>query len=111
MLDEIAFRNHADAALLTLKNALIDAEEAGGFEADERNGVLNVLFEDGATRFVFTPNTPVRQIWISALTTSFKLDWDEAAAAFVLPKTGETLLPLTQRLLREITGDDTITLV
>ena len=111
MLDEIAFRNHADEALLTLKNALIDAEEAGGFEADERNGVLNVLFEDGGTKFVFTPNTPIRQIWISALTTSFKLDWDEAAAAFVLPKTGETLLPLTQRLLREITGDDTITLV
>ena len=110
MLDEIAFRNHADEALLTLKNALIDAEEAGGFEADERNGVLNVLFEDGGTKFVFTPNTPVRQIWISALTTSFKLDWNEAAAAFVLPKTGETLLMLTQRLLREITGDASITL-
>ena len=110
MLDEIAFRNHADAALLALKNSLIDAEEAGGFEADERNGVLNVLFEDGGTKFVFTPNTPVRQIWISALTTSFKLDWDEATQAFVLPKTGETLLTLTQRLLREITGDATIQL-
>jgi len=110
MLDEIAFRNHADEALLTLKNALIDAEEAGGFEADERNGVLNVLFEDGGTKFVFTPNTPVRQIWISALTTSFKLDWNDAAEAFVLPKTGETLLTLTQRLLREITGDTSITL-
>ena len=110
MLDEIAFRNHADEALLTLKNALIDAEEAGGFEADERNGVLNVLFEDGGTKFVFTPNTPIRQIWISALTTSFTLAWDEAAAAFVLPKTGETLLTLTQRLLREITGDAGITL-
>ena len=110
MLDEIAFRNHADEALLTLKNALIDAEEAGGFEADERNGVLNVLFEDGGTKFVFTPNTPVRQIWISALTTSFKLDWNDAAEAFVLPKTGEPLLTLTQRLLREITGDTSITL-
>ena len=110
MLDEIAFRNHADAALLALKNSLIDAEEAGGFEADERNGVLNVLFEDGGTKFVFTPNTPVRQIWISALTTSFKLDWNEAAAAFVLPKSGENLLALTQRLLREITGDTSITL-
>jgi iron donor protein CyaY len=110
MLDEIAFRNHADNALLALKNSLIDSEEEGGFEADERNGVLNVLFEDGGTKFVFTPNTPVRQIWISALTTSFKLDWDETAQAFTLPKTGETLLTLTQRLLREITGDTTITL-
>jgi iron donor protein CyaY len=110
MLDEIDFRNHADAALLALKNSLIDAEEEGGFEADERNGVLNVLFEDGGTKFVFTPNTPVRQIWISALTTSFKLDWDENAQAFILPKSGETLQALTQRLLREITGDDTIRL-
>ncbi|HXB61894.1 MAG TPA: iron donor protein CyaY [Acidobacteriaceae bacterium] len=110
MLDEITFRNHADSALLALKNSLIEAEEDGGFEADERNGVLNVLFEDGGTKFVFTPNTPVRQIWISALTTSFKLDWDEASAAFILPKTGETLLALTQRLLREITGDTAITL-
>jgi iron donor protein CyaY len=110
MLDEIAFRNHADAALLALKNSLIDAEEAGGFEADERNGVLNVLFEDGGTKFVFTPNTPVRQIWISALTTSFKLDWNEAETAFVLPKTGESLLKLTERLLREHTGDTAIVL-
>jgi frataxin-like iron-binding protein CyaY len=42
-----------------------------------------VLFEDGSTKFVFTPQTPVRQIWISARTTSFKLDWDESAKAFV----------------------------
>ena len=101
MLDEIAFRNHSDAALLALKNSLIDAEEEGGFEADERNGVLNVLFEDGATKFVFTPNTPVRQIWISALSTSFKLDWDAAAGGFVLPRTGEKLIPLVDRLINE----------
>jgi len=52
----------------------------------------------------------VRQIWISALTTSFKLDWSEAASAFVLPKTGENLKTLTSRLLREQLGDDDISL-
>jgi len=52
----------------------------------------------------------VRQIWISALTTSFKLDWDESAAAFVLPKSGEDLLTLTSRLLREQTGNQGIAL-
>ncbi|HEY0309338.1 MAG TPA: iron donor protein CyaY [Acidobacteriaceae bacterium] len=109
MLDEIEFRNHSDEALLTLKNALMDAEEDGGFEAEEQNGVLNVLFPHG-TKFVFTPNSPVRQIWISARTTSFKLDWDEATGAFVLPKTGENLLTLTARLLREQTGNADITL-
>jgi CyaY protein len=50
---------------------------------------------------VITPNTPVRQIWISALSTSFKLDWDQAASVFVLPRTGEALAPLVDRLIAE----------
>ena len=63
--------------------------------------MLNVLFEEPPGKFVITPNTPVRQIWISALSTSFKLDWDAAAAAFVLPRTGEHLMALVDRLIRE----------
>ncbi len=110
MIDETTFRHESDKALEALKQALFRAEEAGGFETDEKNGVLNVLFEDGAAKFVFTPNTPVRQVWISALSTSYKLEWDEAAHAFTLPKTGEDLSTLTERLLREVLGDDTVTL-
>lgn len=110
MIDEATFRRESDRALETLKQSLIDAEEDGGFETEDNNGVLNVLFEDGAAKFVFTPNTPVRQIWISALSTSFKLDWSESASAFVLLKTGEALKPLTQRLLREHLRDNSITL-
>ncbi len=109
-LDEAAFRRESDRALEVLKQALIRAEEDGGFEAEDNNGVLNILFEDGTSKFVFTPNTPVRQIWISAQSTSFKLDWDADAAAFVLAKTGESFLKLTERLLREHLGDDSITL-
>ena len=110
MIDEAQFRRVSDHALEALKQSLIVAEEEGGFEAEDNNGVLNVLFEDGSTKFVFTPQTPVRQIWISARTTSFKLDWSEHEAAFVLPKTGETLLALTERLLREQLGDLALTL-
>ena len=110
MIDEATFRNESDKALEALKQALIDAEEEGGFEAEEKNGVLNVLFEDGAAKFVFTPNTPVRQVWISALSTSFKLEWNEAAQAFTLPKTGEDLRTLTERLLREQLNDPAIIL-
>jgi CyaY protein len=43
----------------------------------------------------------MRQIWISALSTSFKLDWDEAASAFTLPRTGEHLMALVDRLIGE----------
>lgn len=105
MIDEGTFRREAERALEQVKQALIDAEEDGGFEVEENNGVLNVVFEDPAAKFVFTPNTPVAQIWISALSTSFKLDWDEATALFVLPKTGESLMRLTERLVREHTRD------
>jgi iron-sulfur cluster assembly protein CyaY len=103
MMDELEFRRAAEGALEALKRHLILREEESdsGFEVEEQNGVLNVLFEDGATKFVITPNTPVRQIWISALSTSFKLDWDQAAAAFVLPRSGEQLAPLVDRLIGE----------
>ena len=110
MIDEPTFRRVADRALESLKQSLIQAEEEGGFEAEDNNGVLNVLFEDGSTKFVFTPQTPVRQIWISARTTSFKLDWSESQDAFILLKTGETLKTLTQRLLQEHLADPSIAL-
>jgi iron donor protein CyaY len=110
MIDEATFRRESDRALEALKQALFRAEEDGGFEAEEKNGVLNVLFEDGTAKFVFTPNTPVRQVWISALSTSFKLDWNEAEQVFLLPKTGENLRSLTERLLREQLHDTSISL-
>jgi len=109
MLDEPTFRRESDNALETLKQALIAAEDSSGtFEFEDNNGVMNILFENGSSKFVVTPNTPVRQIWISAQATSFKLDWSDAAHAFVLPRTGEPLLPLTERLLREHLGDPSI---
>jgi len=110
MIDEATFRRESDTALDALEQALIRAEEDGGFETEKKNGVLTVLFEDGAAKFVFTPNTPVRQVWISALSTSYKLEWNEAAHAFHLPKTGEDLRTLTERLLREQLDDPTISL-
>jgi CyaY protein len=103
MQDELEFRRVAEKQLDSLKRHLIlrEEEDGAGFEVEEQNGVLNVLFEEPAVKFVITPNTPVRQIWISALSTSFKLDWDEAAGAFVLPRTGEQLEPLVDRLIQE----------
>jgi CyaY protein len=103
MLDESQFRRVAEAALDSLLQHLIVREEetGAGFEVDEQNGVLKIAFEEPAGTFVITPNAPVRQIWISALSTSFKLDWDEAVSAFVLPRTGEHLMALADRLIGE----------
>ncbi|HTZ90733.1 MAG TPA: iron donor protein CyaY [Alloacidobacterium sp.] len=110
MLDELTFRKHADAAIESLKRSLIAAEEDGDFEAEEQNGVLNIVFDEPPAKFVITPNTPVRQIWISALSTSFKLDWSEDANGFVLLKDGTPLKPLVARLINEHLGTDSITL-
>ncbi len=103
MLDEQEFHHHAEAALEELKQHLFkrEDEEDAGFETEEQNGVLTVVFEEPAAKFVITPNGPVRQIWISALATSFKLDWIEERSAFVLAKTSEMLIPLVDRLIRE----------
>jgi len=103
MLDELMFCSLVETALYSLMQHLIAREEEAeaGFEADEQNGVLNVSFEEPPGKFVITPNTPMRQIWISALSTSFKLDWDEAASAFILPRTGEHLMALVDRLIGE----------
>jgi CyaY protein len=103
MLDELEFRSLVETALDSLMQHLILREEDddAGFEVEEQGGVLHVLFEAPPGKFVITPNAPMRQIWISALSTSFKLDWDGAASAFVLPRTGEHLMALVDRLIGE----------
>jgi len=109
MLDENAFRKHVDAALDGLKKSLIEAEGSADIEVEDQAGALQVSFEDG-TRFVISPNAPVRQIWISALATSFKLDWSDADQDFVLTKTGEKLKPLVARLINQQLGEEAVVL-
>ena len=109
MLDENDFRKRADSALESLKQSLIVAEESADLEVEDQSGALHISFEDGA-RFVISPNAPVRQIWISALATSFKLDWVEANQDFVLQKTGEELKPLVSRLINQQLGEEAVTL-
>lgn len=104
-MDEHDFRMKCDAALESLRRRLLELGDAHGFEVEGESGKLEVLFEEPEeTRFVISPNTPVRQIWISALSTSFKLGWSEAASAFVLEKTGENLNQVMTRILTQQLG-------
>jgi CyaY protein len=75
------FRKRADSALESLKKALMQAEESSEIEVEDQSGALHVSFDD-RSKFVISPNAPVRQIWISALATSFKLDWSDYRAGF-----------------------------
>ena len=109
MLDENSFRKHADHSLESLKQSLIVAEDSADIEVEDQSGALHISFEDGS-RFVISPNAPVRQIWISALSTSFKLDWDDAKQDFVLAKTGEQLKALMSRLINQQLGEEAVAL-
>jgi len=110
MLDENEFRKRVDSALDSLKKSLITAEESADFEVEDQSGALHVSFDEGS-RFVISPNAPVQQIWISALSTSFKLDWSDADQDFVLQKTGEKLKPLVARLVNQQLGEEVVTLI
>ena len=105
MMDEQDFRRKCDAAFEDLKRRLIASGDQHGFDVEGESGKLEVLFEEPEeTKFVISPNTPVREIWISALATSFKLAWSEKAGAFVLPKTGETLTQVMSRIITQQLG-------
>jgi frataxin-like iron-binding protein CyaY len=45
-----------------------------GFVEQEQNGTLQILFEEQGGKFVIAPNPPARQIWVSALAASFKVN-------------------------------------
>ena len=88
-MDKQDFRRCADTSLESLKRSLYEAEGEADFEVEENSGALHIVFEEPPGKFVVSPNAPVRQIWISALSTSFKLDWSEKKQDFELTKTGQ----------------------
>jgi iron donor protein CyaY len=97
-MDDASFRKESEAALDALFTRLAAASDRYGMEPDLNAGALVIEFDGdslgGAAKFVISPNAPVHQIWISANLTSYKLDWDAAAAVFRLAATGETLVEL-----------------
>ena len=100
MLTEQEFRLQADQALEQVQRELMPLADDEGFEVELQNGVLQIVFEEPApAKFVVSPNAPVRQIWVSAMSRSFKLPWAAEASTFALD--GEALPLLLKRLARE----------
>ncbi len=93
-MDDQQFRDRADQALADLHRRLGPASEEFDFESDFNAGALAIEFETPPAKFVVSPNSPVRQVWVSAHSKSFKLDWDDAREAFVLPATEQTLVEM-----------------
>jgi CyaY protein len=94
------FRLEADRALERLQHALLPMADERGFEVELQNGVLQIVFEDPSpAKFVVSPNAPVRQIWVSAMSRSYKLAWQPEASTFALA--GESLETLITRLAQQ----------
>ncbi len=98
------FRDRSERAIGELKSLLLKAEDAGDFEVEDEGGALHLSFENPPGRFVISPNSAARQIWISALATSFKLDWSEGWQDWVYEKTGERFKILVERLMNQQLG-------
>ena len=100
VLTEQEFRLQADHALEQAQRVLLPLADEADFEIELQNGVLQVVFEEPApAKFVVSPNAPVRQIWVSAMSRGYKLSWSAQLSTFVLD--GETLNALLERLIRE----------
>ena len=100
MLSEQEFRVKSDEALEQARRTLMPLADRAGFEIELQNGVLDLVFEEPRdTKFVVSPNAPVRQVWVSAMSRSFKLAWSPDQQAFVLGD--EPLVTLLERLTEE----------
>src|SRR5712692_2926739 len=105
-MDEQEFKRRADHSLHALYKRLTAASDDADFEADFNSGALAIEFEKPPGKFVISPNTPVRQIWVSAHSKSYKLDWDSVQNTFVLPGSGETLVDLIQDAISKQLGEE-----
>jgi iron donor protein CyaY len=102
-ITETEFRSRCDEALDRLNRALDVVAENYDAEILFQNGVLSIEIDDPSPgKIVISPQAPTRQVWISAQSTSFKLDW--SGSAFVFPSTGESLSQLVGRLVGEQLG-------
>ena len=99
-LTEQDFRVKSDEALEQARRALLPLADQEGFEIEFSDGTLNLLFDEPSeARFVVSPNAPVKQIWVSAMSRGYKLTWTPESNAFAF--NGETLPVFLDRLARE----------
>jgi CyaY protein len=107
-MDDQEFKTHADQALDNLYQRLVASSGQHDFEVDFNAGALAIEFDSPPGKFVVSPNSPVRQIWVSAHSKSFKLDWDAARGEFVLASSGQTLAELMADAVGKQLGEEVV---
>lgn len=110
-ISESEFQLHAEKAISELERAFGRLAEERDIDVQIQGGVLSVTFEEGERgRFIVSPNSSVRQIWVSARVSSLKFDWLSQTEQFVISATGENLKHAMSRLTQEQLGDSGISL-
>ena len=110
-ITEAEFQQKAEEAISQLEAGFASLAEDRDLDVQVEGGVLSVAFEEGEPgRFIVSPNSSVRQLWVSARVSSFKFDWSDEKGEFVLAGTGEPLKQVMTRLTREQLGDESIEL-
>ncbi|HEY7914080.1 MAG TPA: iron donor protein CyaY [Blastocatellia bacterium] len=106
LLSEYDFQQKAEAAIGALEAAFGSLAEDRDIDVELQGGVLTISFEEGEPgKFVVSPNSSARQIWVSARVSSYKFDWSTESGSFVLHSSGELLKDVMARLTREQLGD------
>src|ERR1044071_9501797 len=110
-LSDAEFQNKAEAAIEELEQAFGDLADDRDIGLQVEGGVLAVTFEEGEPgKFIISPNSSAKQLWVSARVSSFKFDWSAAAGGFVLAGKGDSLKDVMTRLTREQLSDDSVSL-
>lgn len=105
-ISESEFQQKAEEAISEMESFFALLAEARDIDVQVQGGVLTVSFDEGEPgKFIISPNSSVRQLWVSARMASFKFDWSQEAGEFVLVGTREPLQQVIKRLTDEQLGD------
>ncbi len=108
-MDEKEFQSSAEQAIGELEEAFSALADDRDIDVEVEGGVLTVTFEEGEPgKFIVSPNSAARQLWVSARVSSFK--FDPGSDGFVLAGSGEPLRDVMTRLVRDQLGDQTVVL-
>ena len=110
-ISESEFYQHAEQALGELERGFGALAEERDIDVKLEGGVLSIDFDEGEPgKFILSPNSSVRQVWLSARMSSYKFDWASEQQQFVLSGTEESLKQVLIRLTQEQLSDSAIVL-
>ena len=110
-MTDYSLQQKMEEAIIQLERAFIRLAEDHDIDVVVEGGVLTVTFEEGEPgKFIISPNSSARQLWVSARMSSYKFDWSDQSSTFVLAHKGDPIRDVMTRLAREQLGDDNISL-